>query len=121
MVSEHSDIPLTPDCVFYNVHRLMKKGVNVWIYRPGFHHSKIMSVDGLFCTIGSANLNSRSLNFDYEANVLVVDTCTTKELDRMFDQDKSKSFLLTPTSWDQMRTPWQKFVGWFAHLLSPFL
>ena len=121
MVSGHSDIPLTPDCVFYNVHRLMKKGVNVWIYRPGFHHSKIMSVDGLFCTIGSANLNSRSLNFDYEANVLVVDTCTTKELDRMFDQDKSKSFLLTPTSWDQMRTPWQKFVGWFAHLLSPFL
>ena len=35
MVSTNSDIPLTPDCVFYNVHKLMKKGVDVWMYTPG--------------------------------------------------------------------------------------
>lgn len=121
MVSENSDIPLTPDCVFYNVHKLMKHGVDVWIYQHGFHHTKIIMVDGKFCTVGSANLNARSLNFDYEENAVIVDPCTTKELDDMFERDKLHSFKLTEEVWDEWRTPWQKFVGWFAHLLTPFL
>lgn len=121
MVSTHSDIPLTPDCVFYNVHKLMKRGVDVWMYEPGFHHTKVFMVDGKFCTVGSANLNARSLNWDYEENAVIVDTCTTRELSDMFDQDKRKSFKLTQESWNKFRTPWQKFVGWFAHLLTPFL
>lgn len=121
MVSAHSDIPLTPDCVFYNVHKLMKHGVNVYIYEPGFHHTKIIMVDGRFCTVGSANLNSRSMRFDYEENAVIIDRCTTAQLSKMFDRDKTKSFLLTPNKWKKFRTPWQKFVGWFAHLLAPVL
>lgn len=121
MVSAHSDIPLTPDCVFYNVHKLMKHGVDVYIYKPGFHHTKVIMVDGKFCTVGSANLNSRSLRFDYEENAVIVDRCTTKLLDAMFDADKNECFKLTPQTWDEFRTPWQKFVGWFAHLLAPVL
>lgn len=121
MVSSHSDIPLTPDCVFYNVHRLMKRGVDVWIYKKGFHHTKVIMVDGRFCTVGSANLNARSLNFDYEENAVIVDPCTTRQLIDMFNNDKKESFKLTEEIWDKWRTPWQKFVGWFAHLLAPVL
>ena len=121
MVSTHSDIPLTPDCVFYNVHKLMKHGAKVWMYEPGFHHTKIIMVDGRFCTVGSANLNSRSLRFDYEENAVILDPHTTRELNDMFERDKADSFLLTPSSWNKFRTPWQKFVGWFAHLLTPVL
>ena len=121
MVSEKSDIPLTPDCVFYNVHKLMKHGVDVWIYKNGFHHTKIIMVDGRFCTVGSANLNARSLNFDYEENAVIIDPCTTKELNDMFERDKAHSFKLTEDIWDKWRSPWKKFVGWFAHLLTPFL
>ena len=121
MVSAKSDIPLTPDCVFYNVHKLMKHGVDVFIYEPGFHHTKIIMVDGLFCTVGSANLNSRSLRFDYEENAVIIDPCTTAELSHMFDHDKTRSFKLTPEKWKEFRTGWQKFVGWFAHFLAPVL
>ena len=121
MVSAHSDIPLTPDCVFYNVHKLMKHGVNVYIYEPGFHHTKIIMVDGRFCTVGSANLNSRSLRFDYEENAVIIDPCTTAQLSKMFDRYKTKSFLLTPKKWKKFRTPWKRFVGWFAHLLAPVI
>ena len=121
MVSAHSDIPLTPDCVFYNVHKLMKHGVDVYIYEPGFHHTKIIMVDGRFCTVGSANLNSRSLNFDYEENAVIVDPCTTKQLSKMFERDKNRSFKLTQQRWRKFRTPWQRFVGWFAHLLAPVI
>ena len=121
MLSAKSDIPLTPDCALYNAHKLMKRGASVWLYQPGFHHSKIMMVDGRFCTVGSANLDARSLRFDYEENAVIIDSCTTRELDDMFQRDKQQSVLLTPQTWKQYRTPWQRFRGWFAHLLRPFL
>ena len=119
--SARSDIPLTPDCALYYAHKLMKRGANVWLYEPGFHHSKIMMVDGRFCTVGSTNLDARSLRFDYEENAVIIDTCTTRELDDMFLRDTQKSIYLTPETWNEFRTPWQKFRGWFAHLLRPFL
>lgn len=121
MISQKSDIPLTPDCAFYNLHKLMKHGANVWIYQQGFHHTKTLMVDGRFCTIGSANLNSRSLRWDYEENAVIIDTCVTQKLCKLFNDDKKDSFPLTEESWNAWRTPWKKFVGWFANLLTPFL
>ena len=121
MISAKSDIPLTPDCVFYNAHKLMKNGVTVWVYQPGFHHTKVIMVDGQVCTVGSANLNARSLRFDYEENAVIIDRNTTQELSDLFDADIPNSIKLTKENWKQMRTPWKRFVGWFAHLLAPFL
>lgn len=121
MLSAKSDIPLTPDCALYYAHKLMKRGANVWLYKPGFHHSKIMMVDGRFCTVGSTNLDARSMRFDYEENAVIIDSCTTRELDQMFERDIHKSIYLTPQTWNEVRTPWQKFRGWFSHLLRPFL
>ena len=121
MLSTKSDIPLTPDCGFYNAHKLMKQGVDVWMYQPGFHHTKVIMVDGSFCTVGSANLNARSLSWDYEENAVIIDLFTTRQLDHLFDSEKADSFRLTPDTWNEFRTPWQKFRGWFAHLLAPFL
>lgn len=121
MLSAHSDIPLTPDAALYNAHKLMKRGAKVWLYLPGFHHSKIMMVDGRFCTVGSTNLDARSLRFDYEENAIILDRPTTAQLDQMFIRDKAQSTRLTPETWNKFRTRWQKFRGWFAHLLQPFL
>ena len=121
MLSVKSDIPLTPDCGFYNAHKLMKAGCRVWMYKPGFHHTKIILVDGRFCTVGSANLNARSLRWDRENNAVIIDREITKELDTLFENQKKDCFLLTPQSWNTWRTPWQKFRGWFAHLFWPFL
>ena len=121
MISAKSDIPLTPDCVYYNAHRLMKRGAHVWVYQPGFHHSKIMMVDGRLCTVGSTNLDSRSLRFDYEENAVILDSCTTRQLDDMFLRDQQDSELMTPESWRQFRSCWQRARGWMAHLLRAFL
>ena len=121
LLSVKSDIPLTPDCGFFNAHQLMKAGCQIWLYKPGFHHTKIIMVDGQFCTVGSANLNARSLRWDREENAVIIDACTPHELNQIFEQQKKDSFLLTEEKWKQWRTPWQRFRGWFAHLLSPFL
>lgn len=121
LVSEPSDEPITPDCVFYNVNKLQKQGCQVWVYKPGFHHSKVMMVDGRFCTVGSANLDARSLKCDFEENIVVLDRYVTRQLSDIFHNDKQQSFQLTEGVYKKWRTPWQRFRGWFAHLLSPFL
>lgn len=121
MVSEKCDIPVTPRIVEYNVHKLMKAGVKVYFFQGGFHHSKIMMVDGLYSFVGSANLNSRSLSFDYECNLLVADSCTTLELKDIFVQDRdTRCFQLTPEIWKEWKR-WRRFKGWFFHFLSPFV
>lgn len=122
MLSIKSDIPLTPDCGFHNAYKLMKQGCTVWMYKPGFHHTKIIMVDGKFCTVGSANLNARSLAWDYEANAVIIDPYTTHELDELFDNEKKASFLLTAEAWKTWRSRSDKFKGWFAaNFLTPFL
>lgn len=121
MVSEPSDIPLTPDCVFWNVNKLQKAGCEVWIYQPGFHHTKVIMVDGKFTTVGSANLNSRSLRWDYEDNAVIINPTLTRQLADIFDRDKSDSFRLTSEVWRTWRTKGQRFRAWFAHVLAPFL
>ena len=121
IVSAKSDIPLTPDCVLRNAYQLHKRGAHVWLYLPGFHHSKIMMVDGRYCTIGSTNLDARSLRFDYEENAVIIDPQTTQQLEALFNHDKQESVYLTKEVWNEHRTTWQKFRGWFASLLRPVL
>lgn len=120
MISAKSDIPFTPDASTYFAYRLAKRGAHVYLYEGGFHHSKIMMVDGTFCTLGSANLNSRSLRYDYEVNAFMFDHEVTQELIDMFEDDKQHSTPLTREVWHS-RTPWKRFVGWFANLFAPVL
>lgn len=120
MISSKSDIGFTPDASFYISHQLMKKGADIYLYNNGFHHSKIMMIDHSFCTVGSTNLNSRSLRWDYETNAFIFDKETTDELVQMFENDKKESTLMTKENWKK-RPGWNRFVGWFAHLFTPFL
>lgn len=120
MVPGKSDISFTPDAGMYIVNKLRKKGAHVYIYNGGFHHSKVMMVDERFCTVGSANLNSRSLRYDYEINAFIFDLPTTDQLCRIFKNDKLNSTVLTHDEY-MKRTPWKRFWGWFAHLFTPFI
>ena len=120
MIPAKSDIPFTPDAAFYTANQLRKKGAHIYVYNGGFHHSKIMMVDNRFCTVGSTNLNSRSLRYDYEVNAFIMDLPITDELNQMFRADKENSTVLTRDEY-MKRTTWKRFLGWFAHLFTPFL
>ena len=98
-----------------------KRGAEVLYNQTGFHHSKVMMVDGRFCTIGSTNLDARSLRFDYEINALIIDKDVTRELDDKFMEDTEKCDLLTEEEYKKSRTRWQRFRGWLGHLLTPWL
>ncbi len=121
MVSDKSDIPITPRIVEYNAHRLMKAGAKMYFFTGGFHHSKIMMVDSAYSFVGSANLNSRSLSFDYECNLLIADSCTTEQLQQIFVHDRdTRCFLLTPEVWKNFGK-WRRAKSWIFHFLSPFV
>lgn len=120
MIPGKSDISFTPDAGFYIANSLRKAGAHIYIFNGGFHHSKIMIVDDRFCTVGSTNLNSRSLRYDYEINAFILDLPTTAELGDIFHADKQNSTIMTREEYKK-RSPWRRFVGWFAHLLTPVL
>ena len=72
-------------------------------------------------TLGPLATNCYLVRADESSRAVIIDPATTHELEQMFERDKADSFLLTPQTWNTFRTPWKKFVGWFAHLLTPFL
>lgn len=60
---------------------LLKAGVRVMLFRGGLLHAKIVTVDGRMAIAGSANLDRRSFDLNYEVNLLVVDEAFTADLD----------------------------------------
>jgi cardiolipin synthase len=97
MVSTRCDSRLNDDVIGLEMRKLMKRGAEVYYYESGFHHSKFMMIDSLFCTIGTTNLDARSLCFDYEVNAFIFSPTTTHELQQIFYDDIEKhSTLLTP-------------------------
>ena len=101
MVSTKSDGMANDDVIGLEMRKLMKRGAEVYYYNDGFHHSKVMMIDSLFCTVGTTNLDARSLCFDYEVNAFIFDPATTQQLQRIFADDVRHSTLLTPEVFKQ--------------------
>ena len=97
MVSTKSDGKVNDDVTGLEMRKLMKRGAEVYYFAGGFHHSKVMMIDSLFCTVGTTNLDARSLCFDYEVNAFIFDPATTRELQKIYADDIEKHCtLLTP-------------------------
>lgn len=118
MVSVDGDVPLTPSIVAWHVEQLRKLGAHIYYYKGAFHHSKIMMVDDLFCTIGSTNLDARSLCYDYEVNAFILDAFTTSQLAEIFESDKAKCTLLTDENRKSVISNWKLFVGRLGNTLT---
>ena len=121
MLSTKCDVKVSPDVAASHARRLMKRGADIYYYEKGFHHSKVMMVDSSFCTVGSANLNSRSLKYDYEVNTFIMESCTTRQLQSVFEADKDSSTLLTSENWKKRRSFGRRFMGWFYRFLVPLI
>lgn len=120
MIPGKSDIPFTPKAALYRANQLRKAGAVVYLFDGGFHHTKIMMVDDRFCTLGSANLDSRSLRYDRESNAFIFDRGVTAELTEMFEKDKKESRILTREMYTK-QSVWKKFTNWVAGSMTPFL
>jgi cardiolipin synthase len=86
---------------------LLDAGVAIAAFQPSMLHTKIMLVDRAVACIGSANLNSRSLAFDEEVDLVVFDPEVTAVLDGHFDQDWARAIEIDRDRW-RRRSPLQR-------------
>ena len=70
-----------------------------------------MTVDGECCTVGTANLDGRSLRYDYEVNAFIFSSETTAQLDSIFDEDLQHSQRLTPQNFKNRFSLKRRFIG----------
>ena len=63
--------------------QVLEPGCRVWLVPPPFDHSKVMIVDGVWCLVGSANWDARSLRLNFEYNVECYDEALADELLRL--------------------------------------
>ncbi len=66
---------------------MIRAGVRIYLYHGSYMHSKTVSSDGLVCSIGSANMDIRSFNIDYEINAILYDSKLAEEIERTFLAD----------------------------------
>lgn len=99
---------------------LLEAGIKVYFYQGGFNHSKLVSIDGNFCSIGSANMDIRSFEDNFEVSALIYDKRLAAELEASFKTDLKHSHLVSLAQWEQ-RSRWNATLESLARLLSPLL
>ncbi|QDU20461.1 cardiolipin synthase [Urbifossiella limnaea] len=99
---------------------LLAAGVKVYQYARGMMHSKYLLVDGEWASVGSANLDNRSLLLNYEANALIYDAKVVAELEAEFLNDLEWSVRIDPEVF-AARPAAARLAENAARLLSPIL
>ena len=74
---------------------LIEAGVSIYEYEPGFIHSKNFVVDDLWATVGTVNLDYRSMFLHFENGVLLYDTPSVKDIRDDFLDTQGKSLPVT--------------------------
>jgi cardiolipin synthase len=96
---------------------LLEAGVEIWEYQPTMFHVKVMTVDGLWASVGSTNFDSRSFNLNDEANLNVFDAEFAAEQARIFEDDKRRARRITLEEWRE-RPRSEKLREWLSGLLQ---
>jgi len=117
-------MPHIPDkkSVFYmsrgHYRELLKSGVKIYEYTPGFNHAKNIIVDDKYAFIGTINLDYRSLFLHYECGSLVMLNDSIKEMKEDYDNALSQSELITYDKWK--KRPWyQHVIAFILNIFAP--
>ncbi len=99
---------------------MMKAGVKILFYRPGFLHAKLLLVDDDLTVIGSANMDFRSFEHNFEVNAFVYDRAFSERMRAIFEHDAAQCRPSTPAEWFN-RPRRKRFCESLMRLFSPLL
>ena len=99
---------------------LLEAGVEVYRYTKGFIHAKTIVIDGVFSSVGTANMDYRSFNINFEVNALIYNKKFSEELRTFFIDDLKDCEKLDIESWKN-RAKRTKIVEATARLMAPLL
>ncbi len=116
LVPEKTDNRVVQLAMMRYIEELSQAGIRFSTYRAGFLHQKVMLIDEELVSVGSANLDNRSLRINFEMNALMQDRTLAKQVEAMLQQD----FLQSTSA--QVSTRWhQQLLARLARLLAPLL
>jgi cardiolipin synthase len=78
---------------------LLQAGVEIYEYQPTMYHCKVMIVDDVWASVGSANFDNRSFRLNDEANLLVYAPAFAAEQVKVFEQDKQAARQISYRDW----------------------
>lgn len=99
---------------------LLDAGVEIYLYRKGFIHAKTLVADRKIAIVGTANMDYRSFDLNFEVNAIVYDGETATALAQVFFQDIMDAEKIDPEAWGN-RSLWRVFQEKTARLVSPLL
>jgi cardiolipin synthase len=104
--------------------RFLRAGVEIYEYQPQVLHAKLFIVDDVVYA-GSANLDQRSLNLNYEIMVRLEERALVEQAREIFEQTRQHCQQVTFGLWHKTRTVWsrvkQQTAYWLLVKLDPYL
>lgn len=98
---------------------LLDAGVELYRYDNGFLHAKLVIVDDTLASVGTANMDYRSLTDNLEVTAFIRDRETVRQLAATFDDDLASCRRITRAEW---RPPlWRRTLGDVLRLVSPLM
>lgn len=99
---------------------LLRAGARCYTYENGFLHAKGVCVDGNVCCYGTANMDIRSFELNFEVNAVIYNSQTTREMEDIFEKDLEQCREVTMDIY-QSRSLTVRFKEQCSRLLSPLL
>ena len=115
-----SDVKLVLAASRSHYAQLLKAGVRIHEFQGAVMHAKTAVIDGVFSSVGSSNLDWRSILVNHEIDVIVLGDDFGQELEALFQRDVKASRPIDAQGWQQ-RGLWQRFTEGVARLLEPLL
>ncbi|HNW75594.1 MAG TPA: cardiolipin synthase [Bacteroidales bacterium] len=115
-----SDSILVNAAAWSNYGELLKAGVELYTYNRGFIHAKTMVIDGRVSIVGTANMDHRSFDLNFEVNAVIYSAAFAEQLRRSFVADLAESSLITYDQWHS-RPFVYRLAERVARLMSPLL
>jgi cardiolipin synthase len=112
-----SDDPFTFRAGRYYYAQMLKSGVKIYEYRDGVLHAKTAVIDGVWSTVGSANIDYWGFRYDDEENAVIMGSRFAGEMEKMFADDLHESHEIRKTVWEK-RPLSIKLKEWLAHLFA---
>ncbi|OCX53231.1 cardiolipin synthase [Mucilaginibacter sp. PPCGB 2223] len=99
---------------------LLKVGVEIYMYKKGFIHAKTIVSDGQLSIIGTANMDHRSFELNFEVNSMIYDDKTAGQLRDAFYNDLKDAVKINSKKWEN-RPAYKQLPEKVARLMSPLL
>lgn len=99
---------------------LLKAGVKIYMYKKGFIHAKTFVVDGKLASVGTANLDMRSFDLNFEVSALIYDKQIAQEVRTSFYKDLEDSVEIDSERWNN-RPKIKHISEKIVRLISPFM